>query len=82
MGMTTERHDPFKPDRRVCRELMPDACESDRCLRDGAPGMDPCFPVSWAVHGTSIAARYYCARCGRNWACWWDLTCVSVGAVE
>jgi hypothetical protein len=80
MEATTERREAFSHERRILRELMPDVCDSTQCLADY--GMGPHFPFSWAVHDHSVLARYYCTRCGKNWACWWSLDCVSAGTAE
>jgi hypothetical protein len=80
METMTEPHETFKQERQVLRDAMPDICDSPQCLADH--GMGPHFPFSWAVHGHSVLARYSCARCGKTWACWWDLGCVSVEAAE
>jgi hypothetical protein len=69
MDTAPERHEAFNHERRVLREAVPDACDGDRCLRVGAHGMDPCFPVSWVVQGDSVTAHYFCARCRKNWRC-------------
>jgi hypothetical protein len=82
METLVEQRQTCSHERRVLRELMPDACDSVQCLTDRGNGMSPRFPFSWDVRGNSVSAHYYCARCRKNWTCWWSLNCVSMGTAE